>query len=151
MTPDEMRRVAAELVLQAARDIERITIREYIADETGSVARKIYDLIQTVTIAVEFPEAAAVQTPEQVYRDAWTAAADAQAGYPIDLPIEEHNRTADMCMGAGHRAAVDSAYRAARLATAREIAAAANQPGARPAASWRAAMDIIDELGGDPR
>lgn len=52
------------------------------------------------------------EIPEQVYRDAWGAAVDVQTDEPIDLPQEERDRNADMFMGSGFRAAVESAYRA---------------------------------------
>lgn len=56
------------------------------------------------------------ELPEQVYRDAWGAAVDVQTDEPINLPQEERDRIADMSMGPGFRAAVESAYRAGYLA-----------------------------------
>ena len=62
MTPDEIREHAIELILEHARDIEPLTIRESFEDKNLSpededrIADEIDDLIRDATITVELPE-----------------------------------------------------------------------------------------------
>jgi hypothetical protein len=62
MTQDELQTHAIELILDHARDVEFLSVAEYLADEqvddpNDDIARRIHDLIHEATIEVSFPEA----------------------------------------------------------------------------------------------
>lgn len=59
MTPDELRDHAAAIIVDHTRDIERMSVREYLWDQgiadTGDDVDAIHELIQRAQLAVDFP------------------------------------------------------------------------------------------------
>lgn len=60
MTPDELRDHAAAIMIDHARDVERMSIREHLQEEDvddpdGAIANAIYDLIAKAAVSVDFP------------------------------------------------------------------------------------------------
>lgn len=60
MTPEERREAATELLLEFARDVERMSIREHLADSEhaneydDADVNEISELISTATITIEW-------------------------------------------------------------------------------------------------
>jgi hypothetical protein len=59
VTPDDIRRHATEIILDQARDVEFLSIAEYLADHhvddpDGETAKAIDDAIREATVTVEW-------------------------------------------------------------------------------------------------